>query len=199
VEAVIGLILIVAMFGLGAMFGYAILEPVIKADRSSQSQLRFCTCDFFALSFLLTIPILFFTSIRRLFVGNEIIVDVIGFILIGVFACACVREATSLSGIGVVDAPKRFTYLALLLPIAIVGSAVIVPMLIVLTFSLPDMTRLNIYLWLGSLVVVPTVAILCRKCTQWVLSPAGTPTGTPTELPAPNAVVQDDQERQHTA
>lgn len=158
-----------ALFGIGAIFGYAIIEPITKADRLVRSQARFHTCDFFALSFLLTIPILFFTSIRRWF-GGEIIVDAIGFILIGVFAFACVREAASLSGIGVVNAWKRFTYLALLLPIAIVGSAIIVPMLIIMAFTLDEMRVLTAGLWVAAVVAVPLVAILCRRAAQWVQS-----------------------------
>ena len=44
-------------------------------------------------------------------------------------------------------------------------------MLFVMAFTLTQMTRSSIYLWLAGVVVAPIVAILCRKCTLWVLAP----------------------------
>jgi hypothetical protein len=177
VTAILGLVLLVVLFGVGAMFGYAILQPITKVDCLAKTQIRFYTCDFFTLSFLIAVPILVVTNVRQSLGENSIIVDVSGFILIGVFAYVWGRGATSLSSIGVVDTWKRCTYLGVLLPIAIVGSAIAIPMLIMMTFSLLQMTPLDICLWLTGIVVVLIVAILCRKCTMWVLSTAGESTG----------------------
>jgi len=159
------------LFGVGAIFGYAILGPLSKADRHAKAQMRFYTCDFFTLSFLLALPLLFVAAARRWHGENSMIVNTCGFILIGVFAYAWGRGATALTAVGVVNTLKRCSFLGLVLPIAIVGSAVAIPMLGMMVFAIPQMTLLEMCLWSSGVFVAVVVAILCRKCTTWVLSP----------------------------
>lgn len=165
------------LFSVGAVFGYVILGPIAKADRHTKAQMRFYTCDFFTLSLLLALPMLFVAAARRWHGENSMIVNTCGFILIGVFAYAWGRGATALSGAGVVNTLKRCSFLGLVLPIAIVGSAVAVPVLVMMVFALPQMTLLEVCLWSSGIFVAIVVAILCRKCTVWVLSPSCRSTG----------------------
>jgi len=171
VSVVLSFVFLAILFGVGAAFGYAILGPLAKADRFAKARMRFYTCDFFTLSFLLALPLLFVAAARRWHGENSMAVNICGFILVGVFAYAWGRGATALTAVGVVNTLKRCSFLGLVLPIAIVGSAVGIPMLVMMVFALPEMTLLGRCLWSSGIPVTIVVAILCRKCTTWVLSP----------------------------
>lgn len=170
IVVLLSLIALGAVFAAGAAFGYTILQPVAHAERGLGFQTRFYVCDFFTLTLLLAIPILFLTTARRAYGQDAIVVDIVGGILIGIFAYVWGRGATALSAIGVVDSRKRCCFLGALLPVAILGSAVVVPMLAMLTFSLSRMPGWGILLWLASLLVVPVVALLFRRWTVWIVS-----------------------------
>ena len=167
---ILSLLVLVTVLGIGSIFGYTILEPVANAERGTRFQTRFFVCDFFTLTFLIAIPILFVTTVRRWHGEESIAVNIPGFILIGVFVYSWGRGATALSAVGVVDSRKRCCFLGALLPIAILGSAVAVPMLIMLAFSLSQMPEWGVMIWLAAILAAPVIARLCRRCTLWIVS-----------------------------
>jgi len=160
----------VVVLGIAAVFGYTILEPVTKAERGARFQTHFFVCDFFTLSLLIAIPLFFISNVRSIN-GEELTVTILlGLILVAVFVYSWARGATALSAIGVVNSWKRCCFLGVLVPIAILGSALVVPTLIMLAFFLTNMPPRGIMLWLAAVVVTPLVAYLCRRCTRWVIA-----------------------------
>ena len=83
---ILAFVFLAILFGIGVTFGYAILGPLAKADRFEKARMRFYTCDFFTLSFLLALPLLFVAAARRWHGENSMAVNTCGFILVGLFA-----------------------------------------------------------------------------------------------------------------
>ncbi|TWU27945.1 hypothetical protein Poly41_70190 [Novipirellula artificiosorum] len=166
---IVGLLLLAVLLGVGSLFGYTVLQPVALADRGLRFHARFFVCDFFTLTFLIAVPTSLVTSFTRWPV-DVFVLRVTGVLLVGVALYSWARGATALTAIGVVDARKRCVFLGMLLPIAILGSAIAVPTLIISVFWLPRLSAWGILIWLVAIPAIVMIARLCRKCTMWVIS-----------------------------
>lgn len=159
-------LLLIAATGIsGVVFGYTIVQPLAKAKLAIKSSTRFFVCDFFTLTFLISIPILFIATIRRTIGQDSPALFIVGLTLIGTFAYAWGRGATLLSAVGVVDSQNRCCFLGVILPIAILGSAIAVPMLILSGVALPRMSGWGVVLWLMAALATLAVAMICRMLT----------------------------------
>ena len=158
------------VIGLASVFGYVIVEPIAKAVRGKRWTSRFCVSDFFPLSFLLAIPLVFVAAIRRLPGQDTIFVNVVSIILTGVFVYAWWRGTVTLSRIGVLHTGRRCVFLGILIPTAVLGSAVGVPLLVVMAFRIPRMPTLVFAAWLSGIIAVPIIVTCCRRAAHWVVS-----------------------------
>lgn len=103
-----------------------------------------------------------------------VIVQIVAGILICVFIYIWWRTATALSSVGVVDASKRSVMLGILMPLAIIGSALVVPGWIVATFSAGNFNGAGFLIWLAAMIVIPIIAMMGRRVTRWVIVSAKT-------------------------
>ena len=154
-----------------SMFGYAILQPIAKAVKGKRRPTRYTTIDFLWLTILLQIPLVLLSNASRSFNnGREtsIIFAVISGIVVFLFVGIWWRGVATLSGLGISSVWRRGVFLTILLPVAIYGSAVAMPMLMLAPFSLG--TSNWIFLWVGLLALTPIVAYCFRQLSFWVLA-----------------------------
>ncbi len=154
-----------------SMFGYAILQPIAKAVKGKRRPTRFTTNDFLWLTILLQIPLALLSNAGRWFNNDSYTTTIIAvtagfvvFLVVGVWW----RGVATLSGLGINSVWRRGVFLTILLPVAIYGSAVGMPMLLLAPFSIGRSNWL--YAWLGLVVLTPLVAYCFRVASHWVLA-----------------------------
>ncbi len=158
-----------------SMFGYAILQPVAKAVKGKRRPTRFTTIDFLWLTILLQIPLVLLSNASRSF-NNRFetsLFAAISGIIVFLFVCVWWRGVATLSGLGINSIWRRGVFLTILLPVAIYGSAVGMPMLLLAPFSLG--TSNWVFLWIGLVVLTPIVAYCFRQLSFWVLAELNQP------------------------
>lgn len=162
---------VVAMFGTGIYFGYTFLKPIIKASQGKEASGRLYTSDFFSLTMVLVLPTMLMTTFRRS--SYPIVVPiVIGVLVYTITIWMWGRGAIKLSSIGVSSSLKRFLFLGVILPIAILGTAIGVPGLCVglvaclARFSLPYVISI-----LSGFLAAALVAYGGQLACKWVLIP----------------------------
>ena len=118
---------------------------------------------------LLAIPFTFYASVRSAFFRDTLwIADVLGVLLASVFAYIWWRSATTLSRGGVSQGVRRAVYIGILVPVAVIGSAIGIPWLFAIAGTLNQFSPAVQLLWLiGGCSVIP-LAQLGRKASQWV-------------------------------
>ena len=163
------MLLVVVAFALGIAWGYRILVPIGEIVTDRQLQARFYLSDYFALSFILAMQFGWHSLAgspyeRR----NPGLIFVTGVLCI-VWCFVWGRCAAVLSTAGVKSAAKRFMFLAFVLPITLIGSAVVVPASVVFAFSgISDAAPGMIAFWIASLAAVLFSAILGPGVIRWV-------------------------------
>jgi len=124
--------MLLCLFGIiaiacGAGFGYLIVQPfatALKVKRGMRPT-RFATSDFLALMVLLAVPLVFLSAARK-WQDTDLLLA-FGSMLVAVFTYAWWRGVTMLSGLEILDSTRRFVFLALLLPVVLVGSTIAAP------------------------------------------------------------------------
>ena len=168
-----------------SMFGYAILQPIAKAVKGKRRPTRFTTIDFLWLTILLQIPLVLLSNASRSF-NNGFEPSVIFAVTSGIVVFLCVgiwwRGVATLSGLGINSIWRRGVFLTILLPVAIYGSAVGMPMLLLAPFSLG--TSNWVFLWIGLVVLTPIVAYCFRQLSFWVLAELNQPLASEQTLPS---------------
>lgn len=166
-----GIVFLILLFGLGSLFGYTVLRPLIKAAHGRKASPRLYTSDFFSLTMVLVLPTMLLTSFRS---SNMpiLLAIVVGIIVYVITIWIWARGAIKLSAIGVDNSLKRFVFLGLHLPLAILGTSMGIPMLLVgmsTTISQPQQSDYFLMFLSGLLAAIP-VALLGNKICQWVVS-----------------------------
>lgn len=163
------ILMIGVIFGLGAFFGYTILKPLIKATEGKKSKLRFYTSDFFSLTFVLALPLLFASSLRDRSAPQEVLIA-IGVVMCVIAIWVWFRGATKLSVLNVSSGWKRFVFLAGLLPVAMLGATVAVPMLIgQFVSTLVNLQGVDFTIAAGGVAAALLVAVVGQKVCGWVI------------------------------
>ncbi len=154
-----------------SMFGYVILQPFAKAVKGRQRPTRFTTVDFLWLTIMLQIPLVCLSNVgRSLKTSFETSVlatttAIVVLLCIGVWW----RGVATLSGLGIRGVWRRGVFLTILLPIAILGSAIGMPILIMsLAYSLFESHLVSILVSIA--VLTPVVAYCFRLVSVWVLA-----------------------------
>jgi hypothetical protein len=153
-----------------SMFGYAILQPIAKAVKGKRRPTRFTTIDFLWLTISLQIPLALLSNVGRQFNNRfeTTVFAVTSAIVVILFVGVWWRGVATLSGLGIKSVWRRGAFLTILLPVAIYGSAVGMPMLILAPFSIGKSHWL--YAWLAVAVLTPVVAYWLRLASHWVLA-----------------------------
>ena len=161
-----------------SMFGYAILQPIARAVKGKRRPTRFTTIDFLWLTILLQLPLAFLANVGRWF-NNQfatttyaVTIGIVIFLIVGVWW----RGVATLSGLGINGVWRRGVFLTILLPVAIYGSAVGMPLLFMAPFSIGRSNWL--YAWLVVVVLTPLVAYFFRRASSWVLAEIEQPPAT---------------------
>jgi general stress protein CsbA len=164
----------IAVIGaLALTFGYSIVEPMARASHEKPSVSTFYLIDFFSLSFLLAVPLCFLANVWKwnYYRVEELpFLQPVGVILLLVFAYAWWRGMTALSSADVSHSGKRFLYLAVLTPIAIIGSAVVVPFLSITALNIPNFSRSTFAGWCAGVITTVAIAFGGRKASQWIVT-----------------------------
>ena len=157
------------------LFGGYVFYPYTKPFRKSFSK-QFATLDMPAMLAMLAYPMLLLSVIRewRPHLPYESLF-IIGAVLIGVFLFAWRRGITMLTSYGITDVRRRFVYLAVVLPITLMVSAVVVPLV-----SLRFVTAAEAIFWSHkSEPIVPwgiagiglvVLALVLRRLSMWILA-----------------------------
>ena len=156
-------------WGLGAGFGYVILEPATAALRGRWTT-NFHVADFFPLSLLVSVPLVFVGTMRRYRGEDSPLATLLSVLLVAVFAYIWWRGTVVLSGIGVKDTRRRWVFLGVLIPVAVCGAAIGLPVLVAMAFAIPRLPRPAMTGWLLSILAVPAIAWWGRRVTRWVLA-----------------------------
>lgn len=163
------LILVIGVLAAGSLFGYTVLSPIIKASRGRKVSAQLHISDFFSLTLVLVLPTLVVTTLRQSTASFVVVAAGIPAYTLTIWLW--VRGAIKLSSTGVTSSLKRFVFLGLILPFAIFGSAVGIPMLCVGVISTPTSQNF-IYplLSIFGLLASVQVAIAGRLACRWVLN-----------------------------
>lgn len=172
IVALIGLFFLSAVFGIGITFARFILAPILQATKKKPAVFRFYISDFFSMTLMLALPAFFISragdqALSRL----SIVVLCVGSVIA---LWAWVRGASKLSSINVESPFKRFVFLAIILPIVILGIGFAVPWSVLLVFSLFMRNSTGnplsfILVFLG----LPLLALFSRQICKWVVHQPG--------------------------
>ena len=177
-----------------SMFGYAILQPIAKAVKGKRRPTRFTTIDFLWLTILLQIPLALLSNAGRWFNNDNdsytstIIAVTAGFVVF-LFVGIWWRGVATLSGLGINSVWRRGVFLTILLPVAIYGSAVGMPMLLLAPFSIGRSNWL--YAWLGVVALTPLVAYCFRLASHCVLAEIEQPAASQETIPSHDTTVNE--------
>lgn len=165
-----GIAFVFLMFGLGSLFGYTILRPVIRGSHGRKVSTRLYTVDFFSLTMVLVLPTMLVTTFPRSGFSFEF-AAVAGVLVYAITLWVWGRGAVKLSSIGVDSSLKRFVFLGLVLPLTILGTGIGVPLLLIGIASSvprPETGPSTLLLFTGLLGAIP-VALLGRKICHWII------------------------------
>lgn len=173
VIAFVGIVYLILLFGLGSLFGYTILKPLIKAAHGRKATMQLYTSDFFSLTMVLVLPMMLITAFRNSNVPTMVaIVICVTVYVITIWIWA--RGAIKLSSIDVHSSHKRFVFLGILLPLTILGMVIGIPILLTgigMSFSRPN-GPLFAFMFLTGLVAAIPVAFVGKMICQWVVGDA---------------------------
>lgn len=159
------------------LFGGYVFYPYTKPFRKSFSK-QFATLDMPAMLAMLAYPMLLLSVIRewRPQIPYENLL-VIGAVLIGVFLFAWRRGVSMLTSYGITDVRRRFVFLAVVLPITLMASAVVVPLV-----SLRVITPVEaifwrhesepIVPWIIACISLVALAFVLKRLSIWILANA---------------------------
>lgn len=170
------LVLMMFVVGCGGAFGFCIMKPftllVSDAKRNPRrTKSRLYLCDFFTLSFLVVIPLAIFSSVFRNSIRREMMAfQIVLCVLIGVCIYVWWRVAIALSYVGVTDSVKRSVMLGIVIPIVLIGSALVVPGLIVGAIPIASSGGEAVGIWVLILLLIFATAVVGRRTTSWVVS-----------------------------
>ncbi len=170
IDLVFPIVIFSVVISCSALFGYMILEPIAKAVRGKSWSTRFCVADFFSLSILLAIPLVFVASVRRMHPLDSSVINGLGFFLVGVFAYTWWRGTVTLSRIGIFQTSRRCLFLGIIMPISVLGSALAIPTLIAIAFSIHEISNVVFTAWLIGIFATPVIAWFGRWATSWVVA-----------------------------
>jgi len=166
-----GIGFLVSTFGVGSFFGYTILKPIIKAAHGKKVTTRLYTSDFFSLTLVLVLPTMLMTTFRRTTLPVVFVV-VIGVLVYAIAIWIWGRGAIKLSSIGVSSSLKRFVFLGVILPLAILGTAIGVPGLCMgLITTLTQLQFGLALLFASGFLAAALVAKAGKLASAWVLIP----------------------------
>jgi hypothetical protein len=177
---VVVLVLMLFVVGCGGAFGYSIMKPftvsVSDAKRNPRrTKNRLYLCDFFTLSLLVVIPLAAFARVFRDSIRRDIMpFQIVLCILIGVCIYVWWRVAIALSYVGVTNSVKRSVMLGIVIPIVLIGSALVVPGLIVGAIPVASTGGGAFAIWLFIFLLIVAAGVGGRKTTSWIVSDLAT-------------------------
>lgn len=166
---VMPLLMLLAVVLASSAFGLAILHPITSAPKK-HSPRTFQVSDLLSLSVILTIPFAFYSTVRRTYGSDAYIGDLLALILVSTFLYIWWRGTSTLTRIGVSDGIRRFIYLSIVLPIAVLGAAFAAPSVVMLAVVTPRMNPNQRSLWFMGLIATVLVAYICRITNHWIIS-----------------------------
>lgn len=183
-EAILTMLFFVLSLGLlmgaGGMFVHAIFQPILSEARGRHGSWRVSLSDVLCLFFVMALPLSFVAAVVRQARTNATAGIVVGMILVGFFVYLWWRGAGMLSAVGITHVGKRSLFLAVLLPIVVIGGAIGVPALLMFTiaifFAPPDeLAGIVGLVWLLGLMTAILVTWGSRRGMRWVMSEPRSP------------------------
>jgi len=162
-------------------FAYFLLQPIVRTENVVRRSSQYFVVDFFPLTFLLAIVFVYVGYSRRSWGRDTTLPDIAGTVLALVVVYAWWRGAVALSRIGVTHSGRRFVFLAFVLPVALLASALGVPFAIVGFFGMfvsPPDGGVIVLIWLGVIFGLTMALAICRGVLEWVLSEVDPPSDT---------------------
>jgi hypothetical protein len=167
--------------GCAGAFSYLLLRPITRTRIGKRGSSQYHIVDFFPLTFLLAIVFVYVGYSRRSWGRDTTMSDVASAALALVVVYAWWRGAVALSRIGVTHSGRRFVFLAFVLPVALLGGALGVPIVIggffvALVGGLAD--GWFAFVWLVAFFAISFAAVFCSNAVDWVLSGIDRPSDT---------------------
>lgn len=175
------LVLILAICVGGGVFGYLVLEPLVTALRDPDRPARrtqFRTSDLLWLAMLFHMPLVYVAAARHWHPPEA--VGIFGFLLLAAVFYLWFRGIMALSKLGIQQPLRRGIFLALALPLAVLGSLLsMVAICATLAFLFDGADGLLAAGWLGSVLGLSLAGWGGRCLTRWILAGSAAPTLQP--------------------
>ncbi len=159
-----GCLLTLVFFALCGIFGYVILEPVIRAGGKVRCPPQFFLSDLFWLMLLLQLPLWFLSCAVKWCDAWQISIGAPALLLVCVIVWF--RGASRLTRLGILDARRRGVFLVVILPMAIAGSLAAGVSTAIALMASHESNGVSLLL----LIPIAPVCYAGRLLTLWVLS-----------------------------
>lgn len=166
-------IVLLFLVACGGVFGYVILQPLIRASQGRRCPTRFFMSDLIWLTLMLQFPLAFLSVASKWHGMKGALVP--GLILVAVCVYAWLRSATALSGLGINGPLRRGLFLVIVLPMATFGAAVAgvgIPIGIPIGLMAMAEGEVVVHCEVAAIALVAMVALCfaCRRLTTWVVA-----------------------------